>query len=150
VPDSNHFWRKFRGSGHAPSGNCIISGGINNGLQIQNCPVVEQAPTPTFHVVKEFPIAKNGDGTFTRSILIEIDAPYVPGNMVVFAKGATVVDLDVASGSSAMIMGKGKTRDGIFWFQVGTPWDKYTVSVKTSEQIARPALQIAFNHKNPS
>lgn len=61
----------------AQTGNCVINGGINNGIQIQNCPVVQAAPTPTFHVVKEEPIKKNDDGTFTRSIVIAIDAPYV-------------------------------------------------------------------------
>lgn len=54
----------------AQTGNCVISGGINNGIQIQNCPIVQAAPTPTFHVVQEFPLETNSDGTFTRSLLI--------------------------------------------------------------------------------
>src|SRR6185437_15117954 len=69
------------GSANAQQPSCSISGGINNGIQIQNCPVIEQAPTPAFHVVQEFPIVENKDGTFTRSLLVQIDAPYVPNNM---------------------------------------------------------------------
>src|ERR1017187_7941590 len=74
----------------AQTGNCVINGGINNGIQIQNCPVIQAAPTPTFHVVREEPIKRNADGTFTRSIVIAVDAPYVPNNMAVVAKGPTV------------------------------------------------------------
>src|ERR1700722_16900489 len=89
----------------AQTGNCVINGGINNGIQIQNCPVVQAAPTPTFHVVKEEHIKKNDDGTFTRSIWIAIDAPYGPANMLIVATGSTVTDLTV-SNKTMMVGGK--------------------------------------------
>jgi hypothetical protein len=129
------------------SGNCVISGGINNGLQIQNCPIIEQAPTPTFHVVKEFPIVDNSDKTFTRAILIQIDAPYVPMNMVIFAFGGTVTGLGVAN--TTMIMGgPTKTLGGNYAYLISEPSGRYTVSVKTSDKETPPAIQIMFNDAN--
>jgi hypothetical protein len=124
-------------------GNCVISGGINNGIQIQNCPIIQAAPTPSFHVIQEYPIKKNDDGTFTRSILIAVDAPYVPANMMLVASGKTVTDL-VVSNRSMMVGGK-PTDPSIHAYWVSQPSGKYTVDVKTSDSETAPALQLQFN-----
>lgn len=133
---------------HAQSGNCVINGGINNGIQIQNCPVIEAAPTPSFHIVREEPIKKNDDGTFTREALIEIDAPYVPNDMVVLASGPTVTDLNVTSKS---IMFGGRNTDPNerpLKFGVYEPSGQYTIAVKTSDENTEPSIQIVFNVPN--
>jgi hypothetical protein len=127
----------------AQTGNCIISGGINNGVQIQNCPIIQTAPTPSFHVVQEYPIKKNDDGTFTRSMLIAIDAPYVPANMLLVASGSTVTDLTIANKS--MMVGGKATDPNIHAFWVSEPSGKYTVDVKTSDSETPPSLQLQFN-----
>jgi hypothetical protein len=130
----------------AQTGNCVISGGINNGIQIQNCPIVQAAPTPTFHVVQEFPLEKNPDGTFTRSLLISVDAPYVPNNMVVLAKGPTVTDIKV---SNKGFMYGGKSVDpGSYMYGVSQPSGQYTVAITTSDSLSLPSLEIAFNIPN--
>lgn len=130
----------------AQTGNCVINGGINNGIQIQNCPIVQAAPTPTFHVVREEPIKKNEGGTFTRSIVIAIDAPYVPNNMAVVARGLTVTDLSV---KNATMMFGGKSNDpSQHIYAVTQPSGQYTVDVTTSDEISPPSLEIQFNIPN--
>jgi hypothetical protein len=131
---------------NAQTANCSISGGINNGIQIQNCPIIEQAPTPSFHVVQEFPIIKNADGTFIRAILIEIDAPYVPNNMILVATGKTVLSL-VVSNKGMIFGGPGTNPTGPRLFWVSQPSGDYRVEVKTSDEKTPPALQLAFNQK---
>ena len=130
----------------AQTGNCVISGGINNGIQIQNCPIVQAAPTPTFHVVREDPIKKNTDGTSTRSVLITVDAPYVPNNMVVVARGPTVTDLNVKN--TATMFGGKSTDAGQHVYAVFQPSGQYTVDITTADQISPPSLEIQFNVPN--
>ena len=127
----------------AQTGNCVISGGINNGLQIQNCPIIQAAPTPSFHVLNEEPIKNNGDGTYTRSILIVIDAPYVPNNLAVYASGKTVIDVIVST--KAMMFGGKATDPGVHAFIVSQPTGKYTIDVKTSDMTTAPSLELKFN-----
>jgi len=130
----------------AQTGNCMITGGINNGIQIQNCPIIQAAPTPSFHVVSEEPIKKNNEGTFTRSLVIAVDAPYVPNNMAVVARGQTVTDVNV-SNTGAMFGGKG-TDPGVHVFAVSQPSGQYTVAVTTSDDKTSPSLEIQFNIPN--
>jgi hypothetical protein len=130
-------------SSGAQTGNCVISGGINNGIQIQNCPIITAAPTPSFHVVQEFPIKKNDNGTFTRSLEIAVDAPYVPNNMLVTALGPTVTDV-VVSNKGSMFGGK-NTDPTIHNYFVGTPAGKYTVAVTTTDKETPASLQVQFN-----
>jgi len=127
----------------AQTGNCVISGGVNNGLQIQNCPIIQAAPTPSFHVVKEEPIKKNDDGTYTRSALILVDAPYVPNDMAVYATGSTVKDVEVTNKGS--MFGGRATDASIHAFVVSKPSGYYTISVKTSDTTTQPALEVRFN-----
>jgi hypothetical protein len=133
------------GSAAFAQGNCVINGGVNNGIQIQNCPVIENAPTPTFHVVREDPVKKNDDGSYTRSILISVDAPYVPNNMVVVAYGPTVTDLTVSNGG--MMFGGKSTESNQHVYGVYEPAGRYTITVKTSDETPA-SIQIAFNAPN--
>jgi hypothetical protein len=124
----------------------MITGGINNGIQIQNCPIIQAAPTPSFHVVSEDPIKRNDNGTFTRSILIAVDAPYVPNNMVVIAKGQTVTDLNVSN--RAVMFGGRATDPKIQMYGVSQPSGQYTIAVTTSDSTSSPSLEIQFNIPN--
>jgi hypothetical protein len=130
----------------AQTGNCVISGGINNGIQIQNCPVVQAAPTPTFHVVQFYPIKKNDNGTFSRSALIQVDAPYVPNNMIVLAKGATVTDINVSN--KTMMFGGSGTLNSIHMYGVTQPSGEYTVTITTSDSATDPSMEVQFNAPN--
>jgi hypothetical protein len=130
----------------AQTGNCVINGGINNGIQIQNCPIVQAAPTPTFHIVREEPIKKNADGTSTRLVVIEVDAPYVPNNMAIVARGPTVTDLNVKNNT---VMFGGKSNDlSQHIYALTQPTGQYTVDITTSDQISPPTLEIQFNVPN--
>jgi hypothetical protein len=95
--------------------------------------------------VREEPIKKNDDGTFTREALIEIDAPYVPNNLVVVASGPTVTDLSVTS-KSMMFGGKNTDpNEKPIKYGVYEPSGQYTISIKTSDENTPPSIQIVFN-----
>ncbi len=79
-------------------------------------------------------------------MLISVDAPYVPNNMVVAATGPTVTDL-VVSNKGVMFGGKG-TDPGQHVYGVSQPTGQFTVSVTTSDQTTPPSLQIVFNVSN--
>jgi hypothetical protein len=126
-------------------GNCNNFSTNNTGSIIQNCPIVQQAVTPTFRVLEDFPVEDNQDGTFVRSTLIRIDAPYVPGNMVVVASGATVKDLHV---TNAVMMSGGPSTGSdpnYHGFYVFEPYGRYTIEVVTSDKRTPVSISIAFN-----
>ena len=76
-------------------------------------------------------------------MLIAIDAPYVPANMLLVASGSTVTDLTVTN--KTMVVG-GKANDpNIHAVWVSQPSGKYTVAVKTSDSDTPPSLQLQFN-----
>jgi hypothetical protein len=129
-------------------GNCVVMGGINNAQIIQSCPTIYQAPDPTFKILKEYPTTENVDGTFRRSALVEVDAPYVPGNLLIVVSGTTVLNLEATS-QNMLESGSGKLNNGSFWFMFGRPWGQYTIIVTTSDQKTPSNIQLQFNHKNP-
>lgn len=129
------------------SSNCNVSGGVNNGIIFQNCGTVYAVPAPTYDVVEVYPIKKNDDGTYTRSVLIRVDAPYPPGNILLAAKGDSVKDLQVQGVDTMGMMNVlwGASPDGWHYYRFSTPWGKYQVNITTTDSTT-PATMIAeFN-----
>lgn len=76
-------------------------------------------------------------------MLIAIDAPYVPANMMLIANGSTVTDLTITN--KTMLVGGKATDPNIHAVWVSEPSGKYTVDVKTSDSETLPSLQLQFN-----
>ena len=78
-------------------------------------------------------------------MLIAIDAPYVPNNMAVVAKGPTVTDLKVSN--AGMMFGGKSTDPGVQAYAV-EPVGQYTIAVTTTDDTSSPSLEIQFNIPN--
>ncbi|MBV9994482.1 MAG: hypothetical protein JO127_04640 [Caulobacteraceae bacterium] len=126
----------------APSATGPCGPTAGDAMTLADCPAGEPVAGPRARIVGFLPTQKNGDGSFTRSFLLEIDAPYVPGNIAVSARGQTVSAVRIeATGVSP----QGRDDDGWFYAVVSMPFGKYKVDVATRDESAPVELKVRFN-----
>jgi hypothetical protein len=123
-----------------PRSNCRVTGGVNNGVILQNCSAL---PSPKYRLLQSYPIQKNEDGQFTRSVRIVVDAPYVPSNMAVFAQGKTVRGIKLEN-STMIKFDKGTYGESLVYL-VHQPSGEYTIYVTTSDVVTPANVDITFN-----
>lgn len=99
--------------------------------------VINQAPPPTVTKLSENPTTQNTDGSFTRTLLVEVAAPVAPQNIAFFVKGPTVLDIAINGVGSgpAIRAGSGKTPDGWYWYAFSLPTaGRFNVGARTKDK----------------
>ncbi|MDE2357436.1 MAG: hypothetical protein KGL69_11860 [Alphaproteobacteria bacterium] len=135
-------------AGAALAEDCGVNGVSENGVVFPACPPAVAAPAPSYHVWKVSPAKANPEGGFTRTVILDIDAPYVPGNVLIWALGPSLMDLKAAS-EEPLNYAAGTLPQGARWLLISRPWGRYTVSILSKDPNAPIQLHLDFNHHNP-
>jgi hypothetical protein len=104
------------------------SGGVTAGTY------VNQAPKPQLKQISS-QRARNTDGTYTASSLVEVVSPYPPANLYIQANAEDILDLECISQRPGVRMtGHSGKRPGYCFTNLVSPSGKYMIKVRTQGQ----------------
>ena len=117
----------------AQTGNCIITGGTNNGTISQSCVIIGPVP-PGLTVVESKPIQKLPDGTYNQTLIVELTGGYSPPRMILAMKGTNITSMDAGPQFSGVSMGSTGNHDDLYFatFQNPVP-GRYGVTAITKD-----------------
>lgn len=117
----------------------IYNEGNNSGTQT----VINQAPEPELKMISQSR-APNSDGSFTSSVMVEVVAPYTPGNLTIEAYASGIQSLEVRPQSAGLYAeGHSGLRQDMAFTNISGPHGKYLIVV-TTKQLADVRVDWSF------
>ena len=113
---------------------------------------INLAPVPGIRVIEERSAkAIAADGTYTHSVFIQVVAGYAAENLIVSAKGPSVVGLQMAPTLGGPMSGGyqgyfGDISNHHHFYLLHHPVGKFTVDIKMSGPISKPDVVFQFNY----
>jgi hypothetical protein len=105
---------------------------------------INQAPEPDLKTISTN-TTKNADGSQTLQALVEVVAPYPPGQLYLSATAPEIIDFSVNMQRVGIQQtGHSGTRDGMRFTTLVSPFGQYMVTIRTSG-AAQVLMEYRFN-----
>lgn len=127
------------------NGNVVAPGMKGGKINVRN-----EAPPPTFTVIKGPESTTNSDGSYTWRVTFKVNASSPPNNIGVSATGSGVSDLQVRGmDTSGQLNAKsGNNGSGVYYYIFSQPTGRYVAEI-TTQQNEGPHIGIGFNVPSP-